>query len=1141
MARAVSALQALRGAQARAAGPDAHVWLSASAGTGKTHVLTARVYRLLLGGVSPENILCLTFTKAGASEMAERIHSRLAAWVQMDGPELASDLMALGEDHGPDAQAQARLLFARVLEATGGGLRIQTIHGFCQQLLASFPMEAGLIPGFRALEEREQRDLARRTLTNVVLQAESAKDEVLITALQAMALRMGEEKAERYLLRCGAAHDALQALDPDIRHALFAAFELPEGDVNDVIALACSDDLFDMAAISRLVAANEAWGTKTGLETAAKLRAWRGFPEEQRAEGLAVLKSCVFTTKDEPKAVQKKLVEAEPDYEALALRVGERCKQLVELRDWVAYADLLAQALHAGRAFARAYEAAKRSAAAVDYDDLIARAATLLHQPGISEWIRFKLDQRTDHILVDEAQDTNDRQWRIIGALADEFFAGLGAQGERMRTLFTVGDFKQAIFGFQGTSPRAFSDARDRFRSLALAADHDFHDLSLDESFRSVPAVLEIVDATVAEVGPENLGLASDAVRHSSARPFPGEVTLWRPIAAGMAEDAGADDTPEGEEDWLADHQRLLAQKIAEQIREWLSDGLMLQSRGRPLRPGDVMILLRKRGDLARLIVARLYEAGVPVAGIDRLRLQAPLAVRDLMAALRFAAQPEDDLNLANLLVSPLIGWSQEDLLSAAIPRRDGLWRHLRAQAAAGGPDIAALSDILAQADFVTPYRLLERILSGPMLGRRRLVERLGEEARDAIDELLQAALDFEQDDTPGLQPFIDWFDRAEGDIKREDDGQSDAVRLLTVHGAKGLQAPVVILADAAADPERVGGRDGLDWTAGEGIVLPLIPPRKGEQIPMIATARQAAEQAEREEHWRLMYVAMTRAEERLVLTGTLGKRAKGEIPAQSWFGAASRALAALGGVWKEDPRWGAAGRWTGLERLKPARAEPAAARDAGSAHTVPDWLTRNAPDEARPPRPLAPTGAIEDDTPDPPPGPALRAAAERGKLLHALFERLPDVEPSERRDCADRWLERSAGIADAGARQVLIDHALAIIDQPRFAEIFGPDALAEAPIAAIVGEAVVAGTVDRLLVTDERVHIVDFKTGRFIPNSIADIPAAHVRQMAAYVAALEVVFPTRSVEASLLYTSGPTMIGLPSVLLDPHKPGFEL
>ena len=1128
--------------QARAAGPDAHVWLSASAGTGKTHVLTARVYRLLLGGVGPENILCLTFTKAGASEMAERIHSRLAAWVQMDGPELASDLMALGEDYGPEAQGRARLLFARVLEATGGGLRIQTIHGFCQQLLASFPMEAGLIPGFRALEEREQRALARRTLADLVLEAEAASDDVLISALQAMALRMGEEKAEAYLMRCGAAHDALAVLDPDIRHALFAAFELPEGDVGEVIALACSDDAFDMAALSRIIAAQEVWGTKTGLETAARLRAWRSSSPEQRAETLAALKSCVFTAKDELKVAQKKLLEAEPDYDAIALRIGERCKQLVALRNWVAYADLLAQALHAGRAFAKAYEAAKRSVAAVDYDDLIARAADLLHQPGISEWIRFKLDQRTDHILVDEAQDTNDRQWRIIGALADEFFSGLGAQGERMRTLFTVGDFKQAIFGFQGTSPRAFADARERFRSFALAVDHDFHDLSLDESFRSVPAVLEFVDATVAEVGPENLGLDGALVRHSSARPFPGEVTLWKPVAAGGAEEPSGDDAPEGEEDWLADHQRLLAQKIAEQIRDWLSSGLMLQSQGRPVRPGDIMILLRKRGDLARLIVARLYEARVPVAGIDRLRLQAPLAVRDLMAALRFAAQPEDDLNLANLLVSPLIGWSQEDLLAAAVPRRDGLWRHLRARAGAeDGPDIASLSDILAQADFITPYRLLERILSGPMQGRRRLVERLGEEALDAIDELLQAALDFEQDDMPGLQPFIDWFDRAEGDIKREDDGHSDAVRLLTVHGAKGLQAPIVILADAASDPDNAGGRDVLDWTVENGVSLPLVPPRKSEQIPMIATAQQGAAKEEREEHWRLMYVAMTRAEERLVLTGALGKRAKGEVPVQSWLGAASRALTALGGAWEEDLRWGSVARWTGSERLRPARTGPASTAHDAVSPTIPEWLVRPAPDEARPPRPLAPTATQDDDTPDPPSGPALRAAAERGKLLHALFERLPDVEPSERRLCADRWLERSAGLSEAGSRQVLIDHALAIIDQPRFADIFGPDALAEAPIAAVVGEAVVAGTVDRLLVTRERVHIVDFKTGRFVPSGVADVPVAHLRQMAAYVAALQVVFPDRDVEASLLYTSGPEMIALPHSLLDPYKPGFEL
>ncbi|OYW87671.1 MAG: double-strand break repair helicase AddA, partial [Sphingobium sp. 32-64-5] len=715
MVKAASPLLPLRGAQADASAPDAHVWLSASAGTGKTHVLTARVFRLLLGGVPPENILCLTFTKAGASEMAERVHSRLAAWVQMDDAALAGDLLALGEDLGPEGREDARRLFARVLEATGGGLRIQTIHSFCQQLLSAFPLEAGLVPGFRAMEEREQSDLARESLEEMVIRAEATGDAPLLDALHALSLRLGEKEAQAYLFRCAHAHDALQGLADDVRGWLFGLLDLPTGDIEAEIADRCADAAFDMAGLRRLARANADWGTKTGLDMADRMAAWEAASPALRAQTLDDLASCFLTGKGEPRKTSAGQSKADPDYDGLAIRMGESIAEIRALRVRAAYADLVAKGLHAGRAYAALYEAAKRRIGAVDYDDLIAHSAALLVRPGIADWIRYKLDQRIDHILVDEAQDTNSRQWAIIGALVEEFFAGEGARGQKLRTLFTVGDFKQAIFGFQGTSPKAFAQAREYFRDLAQAVEHRFHDLSLDESFRSTPPVLEVVDATVAALGVTALGLSAQAVLHRSMRPHPGEVTLWKPVSAVKTEEDGLrdDPEPEGEEDWLADHDRVLAERIAGQIKGWIDSGMMLEAQGRPVRPGDVMILVRKRGDLARLIVARLYEAGVPVAGVDRLRLQAPLGVQDLMAALRFASQPEDDLNLACLLVSPLIGWTQDDLLARAAPRSGGLWRHLRSSPATPAETLALLHDILNRADFITPYQMLEHILSG--------------------------------------------------------------------------------------------------------------------------------------------------------------------------------------------------------------------------------------------------------------------------------------------------------------------------------------------------------------------------------------------------------------------------------------------
>lgn len=1128
----------LKPEQAQASRPQAHVWLSASAGTGKTQVLSARVLRLLLADVPPERILCLTFTKAGAAEMAERVHNILARWVQSPGTEVAADLIALGEDHGPDMVHRARLLFAKVLDATGGGLKIQTIHSFCGSLLAAFPLEAGLVPGFRPLDERGQTEISRAALINMIEQAERGHDPAMIAAIEALALRLGEQGAVDYLAKCVSATRLLDALPDDITPFLLALLDLPDGDVAESIAERCSDRHIPEADLRRLAAANRDWGSKTGLAVADNIAQWLAASGAGRAALVETLLGCLVTKEGFAKNRNNdKLLASAPDYIEIAEEIGRRLKALADLPAQVCYARAAGQGLDAGRAYARAYAAAKRLAGVVDFDDLIGRASQLLGTEGVAEWIRYKLDQRIDHILVDEAQDTNEQQWDLVDAVVADYFESEPEETRgALRTLFVVGDTKQAIFGFQGTSPRAFVDALRRFRERAEHAGHMIDELPLALSFRSMPAILDVVDATLAAIGHEAVGLAQMPPPHRPAREHPGEVLLLPPtiarVSEGLEEDEG-DDELAGEESWLSDHERLHAERIAHQVKAWLDEPRMLRSRGRPARPGDILILLRSRGALSRLIVARLYEAGVPVAGVDRLRLQAPLAVRDLLAALRFAVQPEDDLNLANLLVSPLLGWSQGDLL-ARVPRPEGvsLWSHLRATL--DEEHLVPLRMLLAVADFTTPYRYLEMILSGPLDGRRKLATRLGEEARDAIDELLNAALGFEADDHPSLQRFIDWFDRGEGDIKRELAESGDMVRVMTVHGSKGLEAPIVILADAAFDPARKPRGEVLELPVGPAS-LPLIRPGKGEAGEKLADAMKEADRAEMQEHWRLLYVAMTRAEELLAVTGVLGRQAKGETPAQSWHGMIAQAMTSMGAFARDDGTY----IWSGPTDLPDARPPKITQVAEESLPALPAWLHAPAPAEARPPRPLAPSAAPEDDVPNPPPDAAMRRAAERGRLLHALFERLPDLPSAERRIAAELWLAGPGRMEKEAERTALIDHALAVIQEPAHLALFSPEALAEAPIAAVVGEQVIAGSVDRLLVTDVFVHVVDFKTGRAIPADAKAVPVAHLRQMAAYVAALAVIFPDRQVRASLLYSAGPRLIDLPDDLLAPYKPGF--
>src|SRR5438067_281176 len=758
-------LPELKGEQALASDPAVHAALSASAGTGKTQVLTARVLRLLLKGARPESILCLTFTKAAAAEMANRIGSRLAAWVRLKDSDLAADLVALGESNDPITRQRARQLFARVLDCPGG-LKIQTIHSFAQGLLAAFPAEAGLVPGFQPIEGRAEQELVRRTLADLMADAEAAADEPLIRDVQCLSRRLGEGGAVEYLQACARAPETLAALGPGstIESKIRQLMRLPDESIEDYIANHCGDDRFDCDLLRAVADANRRWGAQTGL--------------------------------------------------------------------------------------------------------------------GHAE---------------------------IIERLVEEFFSGSSETERRTRTLFMVGDFKQAIYGFQGTDPARFSEARAMFRRRAEELSEGetataFRDLSIAASFRSAQPVLDVVDEVIETVGAEALALKEPPPPHRAHhRDRAGSVELWQPFAV----DQSPDDSDEGEERWVSLRDRHYAGALAERIRQMIGQAPVLASTGRPLTPGDILVLVRSRGELASLIIARLFSAGVPVAGVDRLQLHEPLAVQDLIAAMRFAVQPDDDLSLACLLVSPLIGWDQDQLRDLAYGRKGSLWRELRRRASEFGQAQEALAGLLRIADFTTPARFLETILTGPMDGRRKLYSRLGMAARDAIDELMNSALEFERHETASLDRFLAWFSRGTVDVQRDPGRPANEVRVMTVHGAKGLEAPVVILADATADPARLGRTPITVNVEVEGAgAAPLLRPRKEERVAPFEEVILAGEKRDIEEHMRLLYVALTRAADRLIVSGVRPKERKDGAdprPPNCWHRIVEQAMREEGAVQADD------------------------------------------------------------------------------------------------------------------------------------------------------------------------------------------------------------------------------------------------
>jgi len=1131
--------------QRDAVAPDDSVWLSASAGTGKTQVLSARVLRLLLTeGVSPEQILCLTFTKAGAAEMATRVNEVLANWVRMKPEELAADLAAIGADVDEGTRARARTLFASVLDCPGGGLRIDTIHAFAQWLLSAFPEEAGLTPGTRPMEDRDRLLLADRVLRDLLVEWQQS-DRSAVEALEMLSLRMGPDGARGWLMRCALAREAWfgpAAWQPPMTGRVKQLLGLPADADPDVLAGRSADGEEGIQLIRQIMWAYDEWGTKSGQKFAGLIGEWLlGAPEERFAGSSAFL-GDLFNDKGLLK-YQGNLEKQDEAISALAEQAREWLQKVAEQATLLALVDIITPALEVGRKFALGWDEAKQREGLVDFDDLIRRAATLLGNADMAAWIRYKLDRRFDHVLVDEAQDTNQQQWAIIDALTDDFFSGEGQKGDRQRTLFVVGDYKQAIFGFQGTSPKNFAAARNRYADLLRSrrenaaqsrqniTARDLQELGLGRSYRTAQSVLGFVDAAIDAITPAALGLDRRPDAHKGDN-RPGLVTLWKPVP-GKPEDSDEEDGPEIR---VSEPERRMADALAKQVKQWLDNGFALvKGEPRNAGPGDIMVLVRKRKELAGLIVARLHAAGVPVAGVDRLRLGAPLAVKDLMAALRFAAQPQDDLALACLLVSPIFGWSQEQLLEHGYrPEKRRLWDHLRRS---DHPDVMAatanLRDLLALADYEPPQALLHWMLVGPWKARAKLVARLGNEANDPIDELLNAALQFSAANTPSLQGFIRWFDAGDGELKRETEGAGDQVRVMTVHGSKGLQAPIVILADACGDPDasRMSGLDLVEEQAGEdGRTLPLPPLSSDERVGRISEAEEAAKAADRQEHWRLLYVAMTRAEEALFVGGSLGKR-EAEPKPDSWY---ARLEPLFGGEWLDDSVWG--GRMELGECAPPV--EKRTQTDLALPMVLPDWAITPVGEEPRPPRPLAPSASADEQDSDPPlPVEQAAIAARRGVLIHSLLERLPDTPIDVRASGGRAWLERHGGDLSSAEREEMLARALNVLEDPQWRELFGPDALAEVPLAATVGEQVIAGTADRLLVTSERVLVADFKTARRPPGSLDAVPTTTLKQMGAYAAALAVIFPDRVIEAAVLYTQTPQLIAIPADILAAHHP----
>ena len=1098
-------------AQVTAADPHSSTWLAANAGSGKTRVLTDRVARLLLGGVNPQNILCLTYTKAAASEMQNRLFARLGDWAMKSDADLTTALVDLGVDDAADLP-RARRLFARAIE-TPGGLKIQTIHSFCSSLLRRFPLESGVSPQFTEMDERaasllqselveEMADGPDRALVAELARYYTGEDFAGLTA-QIVRHRDGFSGAEQ------AEVWSWFDLDPAFDEAQLAARTFAPGDG------AMLDALIPLLAA----------GSKTEVTAATKLgtvaRENLGVPDLAILEGVFLTGASAkepfsakigsFPTKGLREGAAAGLM---PKLEGLMARVEDARP----LRNSLYSARKTLALHHFAQRFIALYETRKLTLGWLDFDDLIRKAGALLSDPTVATWVLYRLDGGIDHILVDEAQDTSPAQWQVIERLAAEFTSGEGAKSGEDRTIFVVGDPKQSIYSFQGAEPAEFTRMRDKFREALLQIEQPFQAMQLEYSFRSSPAVLGLVDHTLEK----QEGLGESFLHRAFFGDKPGRVDLWPAVEkVELKEDRDWFDPVDRPDP--QDHLSTLARAIAADIAEKLKTGSITSEKGetRPIEPKDIMVLVRRRSPLFFAIIGACKELGLPIAGADLLRIGGELAVKDLVALLSFLATPEDDLSLAAALRSPLFGWSEQQLYALAQGRgKVPLWRRLEERAEDHAQTHAILRDLRDQADFLRPYDLLERVLIRHD-GRRNLLARLGSEAEDGIDALLSQALAYERLQVPSLTGFLIWMEAEEVTIKRQVDSASNQVRVMTVHGSKGLEATIVYLPDTTKPVWQ--DRDEIVEVAGH----PWWKPPAAQRPEALAEVMDDRKARDREEWVRLLYVAMTRAEQWLIVAaaGDVGKTVE-----DSWYGLVEAGLHQAGAIKADFPTG------TGM-RFETGTWAPRPEVDAVSpdqALTLPNWAISPAPSIAKEEVEILTPSTLDGAKVLPGMGGDgdTDAAMKRGSQIHLLLEHLPLYPETDWPDLANRLLGTGELAAEPDTLPDLLAEATTVLRAPGLGHLFAPDTLAEVEVTAPIGDKRLHGTIDRLLVTPTHVLAVDFKTNAVIPDRAEGTPDGLLAQMGAYRAALSQVYPDHVVETAILWTRSGELMSLPNDLV---------
>lgn len=1091
--------------QRRASNPLTSVWVQASAGTGKTKVLSDRVLRLLLSGVRPERILCLTYTKAAAVEMSSRIAGRLSRWAVLPDDKLYDELKTLLGDLPEDVvklSAQARKLFALLLD-TPGGIKVQTIHSFCQEILKRFPLEAKISPYFEIMDDRTANEALAEIKNNLISFIEVNPNSISAQALAYLTKNVSEysfpkimssiaenrNKIAKLFERSGSVENLLQelatSLGVDIK------------DNKDSLIKKFFDDM-DRAKIMNIM---EAWynGSDANKKTAEKLSKVMA---SSNKVSLYDEYKVLFLDNDGNVRAKFGAKDAVRFYPDLGLVFNEEAERILELEEKTKTLEvfqstkavmLLANDLISG------YNSYKKHCSKMDYEDLIVVTRELLENKSVADWVLFKLDGGIDHILLDEAQDTSPNQWKIVKSLTQDFFSGKGAV-DAARTVFAVGDRKQSIYSFQGADPAEFDNSQQYFAEKA----ENFENIRLEVSFRSTATILDLVNHLFGDDEAKKGVVAEDEdITHIPFRLGDGgKIELW-PITQAEKQEATGFEQPIKRRTKESASSKL-AFELARNIKTIIDSGEILVSQNRPVKYKDFLVLVQRRNSFVEEFVRECKNLGVNVGGVDKIKLLEQIAVQDLLAIGEFLLLPTDDLTLAEILKSPIFGLDDDDLFKLCYNRgKKSLWQRLQEEESYNRT-YNELKELLNKVDLMRPFELYSYILN-KMNGRKKFIERMGFEVVDGLDEFMNLTLAFEQEHIPNMQSFVDWIMKDDLEIKREQE-QSDvnAVRIMTVHGSKGLQAPIVILPDTvrvvSAKKESAMLWDDLFY-------YPL-----GSKFydKKCLEVNERDNKLSLEEYRRLLYVALTRAEDRLCICGY---NSKGEAHTNSWYSLLNRKFAEIGQVAEGDK----------ICYQKPQEYEKEKKENKPSPKEISlpsfDWLYRSAQQESPLAKPFMPS--VDEEEKEvalfSPLGEHGQNRYRRGLIIHKLLQFLPKVSVDSRLDVIEEFLAKNA--PDIYGKERIIEEVLHLFEDEKFKILFGPDSKDEVPVTGEVDGKIISGQIDRIVVLEDKVMIVDFKTNRPAAKNILDVPKVYLKQLKIYKKLLEKIYPDKVIETYILWT----------------------